>query len=90
MTKTYTFYDDSWWDNPGCSCCPSTLMEAYNSSDTDCNLGTASSLEDCYVQAIVTEVSICNIPCDDNIWDEPLENLEVIAQGLGIEIKIIS
>lgn len=41
MTKVYTFYDDSWYDQPGCSCCGGFLMEAYNSSDTSCNLGTA-------------------------------------------------
>ena len=90
MTKTYTFYDDSWWDWPPCDCCQGGLVECYNSSDTEYNLGSAHSLKDCYVHAIRTEASMRNTPCDDNIWGEPLENLEVIAQGLGIEIKIIS
>ena len=89
MTKTYTFYDDSWWDWPPCDCCQGGLVECYNSSDTDCNLGSAHSLEDCYVQAISTEVDE-DYETTAKYYEMTLEQLEVKAQELGIEIKIIS
>jgi len=50
----FYFTNDSWWDSPGCSCCEPTLMEAYNSEDTDPSLGTAHSELDCYIQAIAS------------------------------------
>lgn len=89
MTKTYTFYDDSWWDWPPCDCCQGGLIECYNSSDTGCNLGSAHSLEDCYVQAIITEVDE-DYETTAKYYEMTLEQLEVKAQELGIEIKVIS
>lgn len=85
MTKTYTFYDDSWWDSHGCSCCPSTFMETYNCPDTSRNHGSAHSIEDCYVQAIIAEVG----GDAAKYYEMTLEQLEMKAQELGIEIKII-
>ena len=92
MTK-FTFYDDSWYDQPGCSCCEGFLMEAYNCSDTDSNLGTASCLEDCYVQAIITEAQKQGVDLyanDDSLWEQPLKSLKIIAKEFGIQIEIIS
>ena len=93
MTKTYTFYDDSDYHQPGCSCCEGFLMEAYNSSDTDSNFGTASCLEDCYVHAIITEAQKQGVDLyvnDDSLWEQPLKSLKVIAKELGIVVEIIS
>lgn len=87
MTK-FVFYDDSWYDQPGCSCCEGFLMEAYNSSDTDCSLGTAGSLEDCYVQAIKTESDAYKE--DEGLWDLDLDSLKKIAKELCIRVEIIS
>lgn len=88
MTKVYTFYDDSWYDQPGCSCCGGFLMEAYNSSDTSCNLGIASCLEDCYIHAIKTESDVYME--DDNLWELEISELKKIAKELCIEVCIIS
>lgn len=88
MTKTYTFYDDSWWDWPPCDCCQGGLVECYNSSDTNCNLGSAHSLEDCYVQAIKTESDI--YAEDEGLWEMDLDALKQIAKELCIEVEIIS
>ena len=87
MTK-FVFYDDSYYDQPGCSCCEGFLMEAYNCSDTDSRLGTASCLEDCYVQAIKTESDAYME--DDSLWELELSELKKIADDLGIVVEIIS
>lgn len=86
MTKIYIFYDDSWWDNPGCDCCLGDFVECYNSYVTGRKFGSAHSLEDCYVQAIVTEVG------EDaaKYYEMTLEQLEMKAQELGIKIEIVS
>ena len=88
MSKTYTFYDDSYYERPPCDCCSGGWVERYNSSDTNSNLGSAHSEEDCYVQAILTETDIYDE--DDDLWCQPLKYLKRIAEELGIEIKIIS
>lgn len=89
--KVFTFYDDSWYDQPGCSCCEGVLMEAYNSGDTDCNLGTAHSYEDCYVQAITTE---CDgsppLLVDKELWELNIKELKAIAKQMNIKVEIIS
>lgn len=92
MTK-FVFYDDSYYDRPACDCCLGGRVECYNSSDTDSNLGTASCLEDCYVQAIISEAQKQGVDLyanDDSLWEQPLKSLKVIAKELGIQIEIIS
>lgn len=90
--KTYTFYDDSWYDNPPCDCCEGSWIPCFNSSDTDCNLGSAGSIEDCYVQAILTEIGRNNIPEDyeDFLYQMSLEELKEEAMNLNIEIEVVS
>ena len=63
-------------------------MEAYNSSDTNCNLGTASCLEDCYIHAIKTESSAYME--DDGLWELELSALKKIAEELGVKVEVIS
>ena len=63
-------------------------MEAYNSSDTNCNLGTAHSEEECYVHAILTEADIYDE--DDDLWCQPLKYLKRVADEIGITVEIIS
>lgn len=88
MTKTYTFYDEGYYCSNGCDCCEDVYMECYNSSDTDCNLGSAHSEEDCYVQAIVTESDAYKE--DEGLWEMDLDALKQIAKELCIEVEIIS
>lgn len=88
MSKKYTFYDDSWYERPPCDCCLGEWVECYNSSDTDSNLGSAHSEEECYVQAIKTESSAYME--DDSLWELELEQLEKIAEELDIVVEIIS
>lgn len=89
MSKKFTFYNDSWWDEGfGCDCCPPSFMEAYNSSDTNCNLGTAHSIEDCYVQAIKTESDVYME--DDSLWELDIHELKMVAEELGVVVEIIS
>ena len=45
MSK-FVFYDDTYYERPPCDCCLGGWVECYNSSDTDCNLGSAHSEED--------------------------------------------
>ena len=87
MSK-FVFYDDSFYERPPCDCCPGYWMECYNSSDTDSNLGSAHSEEDCYVQAIKTESDVYME--DDSLWELDLEQLKKIAEELGITVEIIS
>lgn len=67
--KCFTFYDEGYYDQPGCSCCEGFYMECYNSDDTDCNLGSAHDYESCYYQAIMTETGVesCGLNIDENI-----------------------
>ena len=92
MTKTYTFYDDSWWDRPGCSCCAGGLVECYNSTDTDGYMGSASSEDDCYAQAIITESRKCGCEIDDEyeIYCMQLPELKAMAEKLDITVTIVS
>ena len=51
--KVYGFNDVGWWDNPGCSCCDSYYMEAYNAIDEAlCDYGTCYSIEDCMIAVL--------------------------------------
>ena len=53
--KKFYFTDDSWFDNGyGCDCCPGEWVWVYNSSDTHPSLGSAHSVEECYVDAVAS------------------------------------
>lgn len=52
--KKFYFKDDSYWSSQGCSCCEDTMMEVYNSEETDPSLGSAHYRLDCCIQAILT------------------------------------
>lgn len=88
--KNYVFTDDSWWFSNGCSCCEDYLMESYNSDQTCGNFGSASSEEDCYLQAIATEKGWEyweDVP--DNYREMSYSELEKLAYEMGIVVEII-
>ena len=87
MSK-FVFYDDSFYERPPCDCCPGYWMECYNNSDTNSNLGSAHSEEECYVQAIKTESDAYME--DECLWEMDLDELMVIAKELDIIVEIIS
>lgn len=83
--KKFTFYNDSWYDSwIGCDCCPGQWMECYNSNDTAPNFGSAHSEEDCYAQAIMTELGDYN----EEYWSMDLEELKEVAKSLNIIVEI--
>ena len=89
--KTYTFTNDSWIDSV-CDCCAPTEMEVYNSDDTNCNLGSAHSYEECYVHAIVSSLGGRSVVSDDmleDLWCMDIKGLKSIAGDLNIKVKII-
>lgn len=90
--KTFTFFDEGYYDQPGCSCCEGFYMECYNSSDTDCNLGSAHDFESCYFQAILTELGVDDTTdvVREALYCMPLLELKQTAKDLGIRVKIIS
>ena len=66
-------------------------MEAYNSGDTDPSLGTAHSVLDCYIQAIITTLLKRNDSCDfDPEALYLLEGSEVydLCNAMEIEVEI--
>ena len=89
--KKYLFTNDSWLDNPVCDCCEDTLIEGYNSDDVDYSLGSAGSIEDCYVQAIVTEIgSFCvGSTMHEMLRGKSLDELEDLAKLMEIEVVIV-
>lgn len=89
--KKFYFKDDSYWYSQGCSCCEATLMEAYNSEDTDPSLGTAQDKVDCHIQAILTVMIKRNPFC--NFDPEALYLLEegeveALCKAMKIEVEI--
>ena len=88
--KTYTFYDDSWYDQPPCDCCQGGWMWSFNSDQVSGNFGSASSEEDCYLQAIATESGIGyweDVP--DDLREMSYDQLKNIADSMEIEVRII-
>ena len=88
--KTYTFTNNSWTYSV-CDCCAPTEMEVYNSDDTDCNLGSAHSHEDCYVQSIITSLGGQSVVSDEmleELWCMDIKGLKSIANDLNIRVKI--
>lgn len=90
QSKKYTFWDDSWYDNPLCDCCIGGWVWAYNSNDTDDWLGTAHSEEDCYAHAIITELDLIDPDKCDKYWSMDIDELKVVASEVGIEVEIVS
>ena len=90
LMKTYRFYDDGYWDSRGCSCCPAVFVDVYNSDDTDPNLGSAHSVEDCYVQSILTREVEIGIPYDEakEYYYMELDSLKILAYAMGIDVII--
>lgn len=89
--KKFYFTDDSWWDSPGCSCCEASLMEAYNSEDTDPSLGTAHSKLDCHIQAILTILLRRNHLCDfdpEALYLMEEGEIEALCKAMEIEVEI--
>lgn len=88
----FNFTDDSWWDEGfGCDCCPATLMECYNSNDTDKSLGSAHSVAECYVQAVVTELLLRHPRYEFDIDVlHLLEECEIkaLCKSMNIEVEI--
>lgn len=88
--KKFNFMDSSWWDSLGCSCCEASLMEAYNSEDTDPSLGTAHSKLDCYIHAIIT-VMIERHSCDfdpEVLYLLEEKEIEALCKAMKIEVEI--
>lgn len=89
--KKFYFKDDSWWDSPGCSCCEASLMEAYNSKDTDPSLGTAHYKLECYIQAIITVLLERNRSCyfdTEVLYLLEEDEIKDLCASMGIEVEI--
>lgn len=75
--------------NPPCDCCDGYWMWSYNSSQVNGNFGSAYSEEDCYLQAIATELGY-------QYWEDvpdiyramEASDLKKVANALGIEVFI--
>jgi hypothetical protein len=86
--KRYIFKDDSYWFSNGCSCCDDYLMESFNSEQTCGNFGSAFSEEDCYLQAICTELGYEfweDVP--DEYREMEYTELKKLANEMGIVLE---
>lgn len=90
-TKHFTFTDDGYWDGRGCSCCPDYYVESFNCPEVDCNLGSASSLEECYYQSIVTTVGWENLSEEEDLvlFYSNIDVLKQKAKELGIVVEVL-
>lgn len=89
--KRFYFTDDSWWESPGCSCCEASLIEAYNSEDTDPSLGTAHYKLECYIKAIITVLLRRNYSChfdSEAFYLMEEEEIKDLCAILEIEVEI--
>lgn len=89
--RRFHFTDDSWWDSPGCSCCEASLMEAYNSEDTDPSLGTAHYKLECYIQAILTTLLRRNHSCyfdPEALYLMEEDEIKALCAAMKIEVEI--
>lgn len=92
-SNRFHFTDSSWWDSGfGCDCCEAaTLMEAYNSEDTDPSLGTAHSKLDCYIHSLITVLLKRNDSCDfdpEALYLMKEEEIEALCAAMEIEVEI--
>ena len=91
--KKYIFTNDTWWDNPACDCCEDLEMPTFNSDDTDCNLGSAHSYEECYVQSIISSLGGQSVVSDEmmeELWCMDIKDLKSMCKDLNIKVEIIS
>ena len=90
--KKYVWYDESYHERSPCDCCEGSWMELYKSIDIDTRIGSAFSIEDCYIKSIITEVGWAVIPEDyeDLIYEMTLEQLKEEDKNLNIEIEVVT
>ena len=88
--KTYFYTDDSYYLSNGCDCCEASFYECYNSNDTDYMLGSAHSIEDCWIHAILTELKLMSLTQDevDEYYAYSLDTLKTLACSLDIDVEI--
>jgi len=89
--KVFTFYDDSWYDQPPCDCCQGGWINSFNSDQVNGNFGSAFSEEDCYLQAIATELGYQyweDVP--DEYQEMDYDELKFFAENMGLKVEIIS
>jgi len=89
--KVFTFYDDSWFDQPVCDCREGSWVYSFNSSQVVGNFGSAYSEEDCYLQAIGTELGYWyyeDIPSEYREMD--YDELKFFAENMGLKVEIVS
>lgn len=91
MTKSYQFYDESYYYSNGCDCCERSWVSSFNSSQVVGNFGSAYSEEDCYLQSISTELGYWyyeDIPSEYREMD--YDELKFFAENMGLKVEIIS
>ena len=89
--KVFTFYDDSWYDQPPCDCCQGGWINSFNSDQVNGNFGSAFSEEDCYLQAIATELGYQyweDFP--DEYREMSYNDLKFLAENTGVKVEIVS
>ena len=89
--KVFKFYDDSWYDQPPCDCCQGGWVNSFNSDQVNGNFGSAFSEEDCYLQAIATELGYQyweDVP--DEYREMSYNDLKFFAENMGLKVEIVS
>lgn len=88
--KTYTFYEESYWLSACCDCCTDDFMELYSSDDTDPILGSSHSVNDCYINAILTDHGATSVSDEyrEFLYDAEFSDLKSICDGLNIDVVI--
>jgi len=89
--KTYTFYDDSWYDQPPWQQSHGGWINSFNSDQVNGNFGSALSEEDCYMQAIATEMGYEfweDVPDTYRLMD--YAELKKVADILKIKVEVVS
>lgn len=89
--KVFKFYDDSWYDQPPCDCCQGGWINSFNSDQVNGNFGSALSEEDCYMQAIATEMGYEfweDVPDTYRLMD--YAELKKVADILKIKVEVVS
>ena len=89
--KTFTFFDDSYFASNGCDCCEGSWVSSFNSSQVVGNFGSAFSEEDCYLQAIATEMGYEyweDVPDTYRLME--YSDLKKVTDLLGIKVEIVS
>lgn len=88
--KVFTFYDDSYYYSNGCDCCEGSWVYSFNSSQVVGNFGSAFSEEDCYLQAIATELGYQyweDVP--DEYREMEYTELKKLANEMGIDVVFV-